>query len=68
MSRTLIDLDDDLLAQAAAVLGTGTKKDTVNSALGEVVRAELRRRHLDDLATGRLPDLADPDVMDGAWR
>lgn len=68
MSRTLIDLDDDLLQRAAQALGTGTKKDTVNTALAEVVKAELRRRHLDHLVGGGLPDLSDPGVMDHAWR
>ncbi|MFF3263869.1 type II toxin-antitoxin system VapB family antitoxin [Streptomyces sp. NPDC002932] len=44
MSRTVIDLDDDLLADVAQALGTGTKKETVNSALREVL--ENRRRAL----------------------
>jgi Arc/MetJ family transcription regulator len=44
MSRTVIDLDDDLLADVAKVLGTGTKKETVNAALREVL--ENRRRAL----------------------
>lgn len=68
MSRTLIDVDDDLLGQAAQALGTGTKKATVNAALAEVVKAEQRRRHLDRLVDGGLPDLSDPEVMDRAWR
>jgi Arc/MetJ family transcription regulator len=68
MSATQIDLDHDLLRQAAAVLGTTTKKATVNAALRSVVSSELRRRHLDELAAGALPDLADPDVMAAAWR
>ncbi|MFE5493924.1 type II toxin-antitoxin system VapB family antitoxin [Streptomyces virginiae] len=42
MSRTVIDLDDDALAEAAQLLGTTTKKDTVNAALREV--ADRRRR------------------------
>ncbi|MFD0597766.1 type II toxin-antitoxin system VapB family antitoxin [Catellatospora coxensis] len=42
MSRTMIDLDDELLAEAARLLGTETKKDTVNAALREVA-ARLRR-------------------------
>jgi hypothetical protein len=45
-----------------------TQKDTVNEALRRVVQSELRRRHVDELADGALPDLADPDVMAGAWR
>ena len=42
MSRTVIDLDDDLVADVASALGTRTKKDTVNTALREVL--ENRRR------------------------
>ncbi|MDT0318308.1 type II toxin-antitoxin system VapB family antitoxin [Streptomyces millisiae] len=42
MSRTVIDLDDEALAEAARHLGTETKKDTVNAALREIV--DRRRR------------------------
>jgi Arc/MetJ family transcription regulator len=42
MARTMIEIDDEALAEAAAVLGTKTKKDTVNTALREVV-ARMRR-------------------------
>lgn len=42
MSRTVIDLDDEALAEAARHLGTTTKKDTVNAALLEVT--DRRRR------------------------
>ncbi|MCX4779462.1 type II toxin-antitoxin system VapB family antitoxin [Streptomyces sp. NBC_01264] len=44
MSRTVIDLDDELLADVAQALGTSTKRDTVNTALREVL--ETRRRAL----------------------
>lgn len=44
MSRTVVDLDDTLLADVAQALGTSTKKETVNSALREVL--ESRRRAL----------------------
>ena len=64
----LADLDQELLAQAAAILGTTTKQATVNDALRRVVAAELRRTHLDELAGGALPDLADSLDMDSAWR
>jgi Arc/MetJ family transcription regulator len=42
MSRTVIDLDDEALKDAARHLGTTTKKDTVNAALREI--ADRRRR------------------------
>ncbi|MEU9620433.1 type II toxin-antitoxin system VapB family antitoxin [Streptomyces sp. NPDC048155] len=44
MSRTLIDLDDELVADVAKALGTSTKKETVDTALREVL--ENRRRAL----------------------
>jgi Arc/MetJ family transcription regulator len=68
MSTTQIDLDPELLARAAKVLGTKTKKDTVNAALRRVVLDQIRRSHVDELAAGALPDLSDPGVMAGAWR
>jgi Arc/MetJ family transcription regulator len=68
MSTTQIELDTRLLAQAAEVLGTKTKKDTVNEALKRVVQDAVRRRHVDELAGGALPDLADPAIMASAWR
>lgn len=68
MTKTLVDIEDDLLEQAAAILDTPTKKATVNQALAETVALDGRRRHLERLVGGGLPDLADQDVMDAAWR
>lgn len=42
MTKMLIDIDEAALAAAAALLGTKSKKDTVNTALRET--AERRRR------------------------
>jgi Arc/MetJ family transcription regulator len=39
----MLDIDDEALAAAARVLGTNTKKDTVNTALREVVERLNRR-------------------------
>ena len=68
MAKTLIDLDDELLSQAAELLGTTTKKDTVNRALAEYDKHRLRMSFGERLASGGLPDLADPEVMARAWR
>ena len=68
MVKTLIDIDNDLLAAAAKELGTKTKKDTVNAALAEVMALARRRQHVEFLRSGGLPDLGDPDVMAGGWR
>lgn len=68
MSTTQIELDSTLLAKAAEVLGTRTKKDTVNAALRRVVQDDIRRRHVEELAAGALPDLLNPEIMASAWR
>jgi Arc/MetJ family transcription regulator len=57
MARTVIDLDDELVATVAKELGTSTKKDTVNAALREVLTNRRRA-----LALTRLRDA----VADGA--
>lgn len=38
MSVTAVDIDDAVLDEARTILGTNTKKDTINMALREVVR------------------------------
>lgn len=50
MSRTVIDLDDQALAEAARHLGSTTKKDTVNAALREI---NDRRRRAETVARMR---------------
>jgi Arc/MetJ family transcription regulator len=61
VTKTLLDLDEDLLAEAAAALGTRTKKDTVTVALQKVSEdARARRaRALEDLLA-----VADADGFD----
>jgi Arc/MetJ family transcription regulator len=59
MSRTVIDLDDELVAEVARALGTRTKKDTVNTALREVL--ENRRRAV---ALTRLREAATEGAFD----
>ena len=51
MAKTLVDIDDQLLAEATTALGTATKKDTINAALRQAVEVtrERRRRALEDL-------------------
>ena len=72
MTKRLIDVEDDALDTARRVLGTETIKDTVNTALREIVRAAERRERLDAAALKRFAaasgDLRDDDVMADAWR
>jgi Arc/MetJ family transcription regulator len=59
LARTVIDLDDELVASVAKELGTTTKKDTVNEALREVL-ANRRRA----VALTRLRDSANDGAFD----
>ena len=53
--KTTIDVDRQLADEVAQMLGTETLKDTVNAALAEVRRAELRRRLATRVRNGTLP-------------
>ncbi|HUC25781.1 MAG TPA: type II toxin-antitoxin system VapB family antitoxin [Streptosporangiaceae bacterium] len=68
MAKTLIDVDEAQLAAAQEVLKTKTKKDTVNAALRQVTALAARRRDLQRLIAGGLPDLSDEEVMRAAWQ
>jgi Arc/MetJ family transcription regulator len=59
MVKTPIEIDQEALAIAAEVLGTKTKKETVNAALREVGQRLLRMR-----ALARLGDMADRGDFD----
>jgi len=49
MTKILVDVDDTLLADAMELLGTKTKKETINIALSEIVGRERRLKAYDDL-------------------
>ena len=42
MSKTSVEIDQDIAREAAAVLGTKTLRDTIDAALREVVHAKRR--------------------------
>lgn len=62
--RTNINLDIDLLEQAAGVLGTERMTDTVHEALRDVVersrRARLAERDFEDLTPNTLEAMRRP--------
>jgi len=70
MSKILVDVDDDLLAKAQALLGSNTtKKDAVNSSLSYLVRSHSQLEVLTWLyETDPLADLNDPNVRAQARR
>jgi Arc/MetJ family transcription regulator len=47
--KTALLIDDELVAQCRALLGTRTTTDTIHEALREVVRVQGRARHFERL-------------------
>ncbi len=68
MAKTLVDVDEEALRRASEILGTTTKKDTINTALNEVVanraRAEAVEREIERARSGYYDGVDN----DSAWR
>ena len=50
------------------ILGTATKKDTVNEAMRDVVRRAAARTLIELGHSGIYDDLIDPEFAERAWR
>jgi Arc/MetJ family transcription regulator len=68
MSRTVVDIDDEALAEAMKEYHTQTKVDAVNRALREVAKRRTERlRRAFDVWDRMAADMAETD-WDEAWR
>jgi Arc/MetJ family transcription regulator len=65
--KTSVEINEELLTAVQRVLSTATLKDTIEQAFREVLRSEARREEVEALATMQGMDLADEEVMSGAW-
>jgi Arc/MetJ family transcription regulator len=68
MAKTLIELDERLIADAMAATGQTTKRATVTEALEQVVRKARALEYLERLQAGMVSDLDDPEVVVQAQR
>jgi Arc/MetJ family transcription regulator len=70
MSKTLIDVDDELLNRARQLIGPNTtKREAVNVALSRFVRMHAQREAVDWIADNDpVADLRDPVVKAAARR
>jgi Arc/MetJ family transcription regulator len=66
--KTTLEVDEALVEQASAILGTRGLKATVHRALEEVIAREARQRFADRLRRMDGLDLDQADVMAQAWR
>ena len=70
MTKTLVDIPDDLMEAARAVIGKdATKAETVRTALQELVTRHRQRTAIDWFTgTDVVADLRDPEVRAAARR
>ncbi|MES9554458.1 type II toxin-antitoxin system VapB family antitoxin [Streptomyces sp. NPDC007076] len=54
MARTVIDLDDDMVAEAMRIFGTKTKAKAVRLAMEDSVKRHLRQEFFDAMDAGDL--------------
>lgn len=54
MARTMIDLDDEMVAQAKEIYGTKTKAAAVRAAVEDAVKRRLRQQFIDAVKSGEL--------------
>jgi Arc/MetJ family transcription regulator len=66
--KTTLEIDEALVKQASAILGTRGLKATVQRALEDVVAREARQRFAERLRRMDGLDLDQADVMAQAWR
>lgn len=68
MKKTSVVIDDSLLEQVRDLLGTRSIRDTIDTALREVVQNEARRQEIAALSEMDGLDLANEEIMARAWR
>ena len=66
--KTSVEINEELLSAVQRVLSTSTIRDTIEEAFREILRAQARREEVEALSSMSGMDLADPEVMNGAWR
>jgi len=64
VSKTSVEVDQDIARQAASILGTKTLKDTINAALHEILDA---KRRLELIALIREEGRFDFAAAEHAW-
>jgi Arc/MetJ family transcription regulator len=66
--KTNISIDDDLIAEVGAILGTTGITATIDEALRRVLAIEARDRIIERLRTMKGLDLDNSEIMAGASR
>jgi Arc/MetJ family transcription regulator len=64
MSRTMIDLDDEMVEHAMRLYGVKTKAKAVRMAMEEAVKRRLRQEGIDAIKSGELDLTYDSRTQD----
>jgi len=64
VAKTSVEVDQDIVREAAEILGTRTLRETIDAALREVVHA---KRRLELVALLSEPGRFDFEAAEGAW-
>jgi Arc/MetJ family transcription regulator len=67
MTMTSVDVDLDILERAGEVLGTRTKRDTINAALREVVQMHAGEVLISFMKSGGFDDIDPDEVRRASW-
>ena len=67
-TKTSVVIDIELLERAKELLGSSTVRETIHLALLGVLQNRARHDEVAALSAMKGLDLADPEVMSGAWR
>lgn len=67
VKKTALLLDQDLVAQVRALLGTETTSETIAEAMREVIRVRGRARHVERLRRREGIDLDEPGAAGAGW-
>ena len=64
MAKTSVEIDRDIAARAAEILGTATLRETIDASLREIVNAKRRLELIGLLAE---PERFDYAAVEDAW-
>ena len=68
LRKTTVVIDPTLLSAVQEVLGTRTLRETIEQSFLEVLRVRARLEEVEALSKMEGMDLANDDIMGGAWR
>ncbi|MFH2009319.1 MAG: hypothetical protein ABI333_22200 [bacterium] len=68
LRKTTVAIDTTLLSAVQEVLGTRTLRETIEQSFLEVLRVRARLEEVEALSKMEGMDLANDDIMGGAWR